>query len=80
MGNCSGTSALQLSSAAFLFLFTVVWLDVYWVKVKAEPRFDQIGVMLKRQNWLNVFIASGAFGASILLLVWVHSCSGGVGL
>jgi hypothetical protein len=32
--------------------------------------------VLKRQNWLNVFIASGAFGASILLLIWVHSCSG----
>jgi hypothetical protein len=25
----------------------------------------------------DVFIASGAFAASILLLVWVHACSGG---
>jgi hypothetical protein len=33
--------------------------------------------MLKRQSWLNAFIASGAFGAAILLLVWVHACSGG---
>jgi hypothetical protein len=76
MGTCSGVTAIQLSSAAFLFLFTVLWLDVYWVKVKAEPHLDEIGVMLKRQSWLNAFIASGAFGAAILLLVWVNSCSG----
>lgn len=78
MGSCSGISAIQLSSAAFLFLFAVLWLDVYWVKVKAEPHLDEIGVMLKRQSWLNAFIASGAFGAAILLLVWVHTCSGSV--
>ena len=76
MGSCSGVSAIQLSSAALLFLFAVLWLDIYWVKVKAAPHLDEIGVMLKRQNWLNVFIASGAFGSLILLLNWVHSCSG----
>ena len=75
MGSCSGVSAIQLSSAAFLFLFAVLWLDIYWVNVKAGPHLDEIGVMLKRQNWLNVFIASGAFGASVLLLIWVHYCS-----
>jgi hypothetical protein len=75
MGTCSGISALQLSSAALLFLFAVLWLDVYWVKVKAEPQLDPYDAMLARQSWLNRFIATGAAMAAVLLVVWVHSCS-----
>ena len=77
MGSCSGVSAIQLSSAAFLFLFAVLWLDVSWVKVKAEPHLDDIGAMLKRQNWLNAFVATGAVAAAVLLLFWVSACARG---
>ena len=76
MGTCSAASAIQLSGTVFLFLFAVLWLDMYWVKVKAKPHLDDIGGMLKRQNWLNAFVALGAVSAAALTLVWVNSCSG----
>ncbi len=73
MGACSGLSALQLSGTACTFLLVVLWLDVFWVKIALSP--NDIEVMLRRQTWLNAFVAFGALCAAALLLLWVDSCS-----
>ncbi|MGH9810133.1 MAG: hypothetical protein ACRD9W_23260, partial [Terriglobia bacterium] len=63
---------------AVTFLLAVVSLDVFWVRVPRELHDGDIAGALRKQNWLNAFVAIGAAGAAILLLVWVSSCSGGV--
>ena len=78
MNACSGISAIQILLVAVTFLLAVVSLDVFWVRVPRELHDGDIAGALRKQNWLNAFVAIGAAGAAILLLVWVSSCSGGV--
>ena len=77
MNACSGISAIQILLVAVTFLLAVVSLDVFWVRVPRELHDGDIAGALRKQNWLNAFVAIGAIGAAILLLVWVSSCSGG---
>ncbi len=77
MNACSGISAIQILLVAVTFLLAVVSLDVFWVRVPRELHDGDIAGALRKQNWLNAFVAIGAAGAAILLLVWVSSCSGG---
>jgi hypothetical protein len=46
--------------------------------VPKELHDGDIAGALRKQSWLNAFVAIGAAGAAVLLLVWVSSCSGGV--
>ena len=78
MNVCTGISAIQLSAAAFTFLIIVVWLEIFWVRIAQELHGGDIAFALRRRTWLNAFVASGAVGAAILLLFWVHSCTIGV--
>ncbi|MGH6750498.1 MAG: hypothetical protein ACRECI_14435 [Methyloceanibacter sp.] len=78
MNACSGISAIQILLVAVTFLLAVVSLDVFWVRVPRELHDGDIAGALRKQNWLNAFVAIGAAGAAVLLLVWVSSCSGGV--
>jgi len=32
---------------------------------------------LRKQSWLNAFVALGAAGAAILLMLWVSTCTNG---
>jgi len=32
---------------------------------------------LRKQSWLNAFVALGATGAAILLMLWVSTCTNG---
>jgi hypothetical protein len=61
--------------AAFGFLLAVLWLDVVWVHSVSDQH--DIAAMLGRRGWLNAFVTFGAFGAAVLLLVWVNSCTHG---
>ena len=36
-----------------------------------------LGQIARSNPWLNAFVAFGAGGAAILLLLWVSSCTGG---
>ncbi len=78
MSACTGISAIQLLVMAFTFLLAVLSLDVFWVRVPKELHHDDIAGALRKQNWLNAFVAFGAAGAAILLLLWVSSCTGGL--
>jgi hypothetical protein len=78
MSACTGLSALQIVLMALTFLLAVVSLDVFWVRLPKQSQHVDISGALRKQTWLNVFVAVGAAGAAILLLVWVNSCSGGV--
>jgi hypothetical protein len=78
MSACTELSALQIVLMALTFLLAVVSLDVFWVRVAKQSEHVDIACALRKQTWLNVFVAVGAAGAAILLLVWVSSCSGGV--
>ena len=60
------------------FLLAVLSLDVFWVRVRNELHHGDIAGALRKQSWLNAFVAFGAAGAAILLLLWVSSCTGGV--
>jgi hypothetical protein len=75
---CTGISAIHLIGMVFTFLIAVLSLDAFWVRVPRELHEGDIAGALRKQQWLNVFVATGAAGAAILLLVWVSSCSGGV--
>ena len=75
METCTSVSAIQLMVAALGFLATVLWLDMVWVRAGADQ--DDIAVALRRRGWLNVFVACGACGAAVLLLVWVEACTNG---
>jgi hypothetical protein len=80
MNACTGISAIQLLAMALTFLLAVLSLDVFWVRVRNELHHDDIAGVLRKQSWLNAFVAfgaGGAGGAAILLLLWVSSCTGG---
>ena len=72
METCTSVSAIQLVAAALGFLVTVLWLDMAWVRSGADH--DNIAAALRRRGWLNIFVACGACGAAVLLLVWVGTC------
>jgi hypothetical protein len=48
---------------------------MFWVRIAQELHGDDIALALRKRTWLNAFVAAGAFGAAILLLFWVHSCT-----
>jgi hypothetical protein len=75
MGTCTGISALQLFATASMFLLAVLGLDVFWVKISEELHHGAIADALKKQSWLNAFVAFGALGASVLLFLWVSTCA-----
>jgi hypothetical protein len=78
MNLCSGISAIHLIGMAFTFLIAILSLDAFWVRVPRELHEGDIAGALRKQHWLNLFVATGAAGAAVLLLLWVSSCSGGV--
>jgi hypothetical protein len=78
MNACSGISTIQILLVAVTFLLAVLSLDVFCVRVPKELHDGDIAGALRKQSWLNAFVAIGAAGAAVLLLVWVSSCSGGV--
>ena len=78
MNACSGISTIQILLVAGTFLLAVLSLDAFWVRVPKELHDGDIAGALRKQSWLNAFVAIGAAGAAVLLLVWVSSCSGGV--
>jgi hypothetical protein len=75
MEACTSVSAIQLLVTAFSFLLAVLWLDMFWVR-SPEDHGDVAGALRKR-GWLNAFVAFGAIGAAVLLLVWVGTCTNG---
>ena len=78
MGACTGISAIQLLVTASAFLIAVLWLDMFWVRIPDELHNGDVAVLLRKRNWLNAFVAAGAVGAAVLLLVWVNSCTSAV--
>ena len=77
MDACTGISAMQLLAAALTFLAAVVWLDVFWVRIPEGLHEGDIAGALRKRSWLNAFVAAGAAGAMILLLIWVSTCTNG---
>jgi hypothetical protein len=77
MDACTGTSTIQLLAAALTFLGAVVWLDVFWVRIPEGLHNGDIAGALRKRSWLNAFVAAGAAGAMILLLIWVSTCTNG---
>jgi hypothetical protein len=71
---CTGASALQLAATGLSFLLAVILLDMFWVKLPEELHEGDLAPTLKKQSWLNTFVALGAMAASVMLLVWVSSC------
>ena len=76
MGVCTGISALQLTAIGVSFLLAVLCLDMFWVKLPEELHNGDIAPTLKRQSLLNMFVASGASAAAVMLMVWVGACGG----
>jgi len=76
MGACTGISALQLAAVGLSFLLAVLCLDMFWVKLPEELHNGDIAPTLKRQSLLNMFVASGASAAAVMLMVWVGACGG----
>ena len=74
MGVCAGISALQLAAIGVSFLLAVLCLDMFWVKVPEELHNGDIAPTLKRQGWLNMFVAFGASAAAAMLMIWVSVC------
>ena len=74
MGTCTGISALQLFATASTFL-AVLGLDVFWVRISEELHHGAIADALKKQSRLNAFVAFAAIGASVLLFLWVSTCT-----
>jgi hypothetical protein len=74
MGVCTGVSALQLAAISATFLLAVLCLDMFWVKVPEELHNGDIAPTLKRQGWLNMFVAFGASAAAVMLMIWVGAC------
>ena len=74
MGVCTGVSALQLAAISATFLLAVLCLDMFWVKVPEELHNGDIVPTLKRQGWLNMFVAFGASAAAVMLMIWVSTC------
>jgi hypothetical protein len=77
MDACTGVSTIQLIATAFTFLLAVLWLDVFWVRTANELHHGNIAGALRKRSWLNAFVAFGAAGAAILLLLWVSTCTNG---
>ena len=77
MDACTGISTMQLLAAALTFLAAVVWLDVFWVRIPEGLHDGDIAGALRKRSWLNAFVATGAAGAMVLLLVWVSTCTNG---
>jgi hypothetical protein len=71
---CPGVSALQLGTIGLSFLIAVLWLDMIRVKLPEERHGGNLAPTLKKQSWLNMFVALGAAGAAVMLLIWVTSC------
>jgi hypothetical protein len=74
MGVCTGISALQLVAVGASFLLAVLCLDMFWVKLPEELQTGDIAPTLKRQGWLNMFVAFGASAAAAMLMIWVSAC------
>ena len=70
MGVCTGISALQLAAIGASFLLAVLCLDMLWVKLPEELHNGDIAPTLKRQSWLNMFVAFGASAAAVMLMIW----------
>ena len=50
---------------------------MFWVRIPGELHHGDVSGALKKQSWLNAFVALGALGAAILLLPWVSTCANG---
>jgi hypothetical protein len=74
MGICTGISALELAALGLTFLLAVLGLDMFWVKLPEELHNGDIAPTLKRQGWLNMFVAFGASAAAVMLMIWVTAC------
>jgi hypothetical protein len=74
MGICTGISALELAAVGLSFLFAVLGLDMFWVRLPEEMHDGDIAPTLKRQGWLNMFVAFGASAAAVMLMIWVTAC------
>lgn len=72
--DCTTVTALQLAAVSGSFLLAVLLLDALWVRLPYGPREGGIAQMLRRQGILNLFVACGAAGAAVLLLVWTSAC------
>jgi hypothetical protein len=77
MDACTSVSAIQLLAVVFTFLFAVVWLDIFWVRIPEKFHRRDIARALRKRNWLNAFVAIGAAGAVVLLIFWVSACTNG---
>jgi hypothetical protein len=77
MNACTAVSAFQLLAAASTFLLAVLWLEMFWVRIAEELHHGDIAGALRKRSWLNAFVALGAVGAAILLLLWVDVCTNG---
>jgi hypothetical protein len=77
MGVCTTVSALQLAGLGLSFLLAVLGLDMFWVRLAHELHSGDLAPTLKRQSVLNLFVAFGAAGAAVLLLIWVSDCTSG---
>ncbi len=62
MNACSGISAIQILLVAVTFLLAVLSLDVFWVRVPQELHDGDIAGALRKQSWLNAFVAIGRGG------------------
>jgi hypothetical protein len=74
MGICTGISALELAAVGLSFLFAVLGLDMFWVRLPEEMHDGDIAPTLKRQGWLNMFVAFGASAAAVMLMIWITVC------
>jgi hypothetical protein len=74
MGVCTAMSALQLAGVVLTFLLTVIWLDMFWVRVPQELHKRDLAPSLRRRGLLNLFVAAGGAAAAVMLLVWVSAC------
>ena len=77
MDACTGISTVQLLGAAFTFLAAVISLDAFWVRTPDELHGGDIADALRKRSWLNALVAAGAFGAVVLLFVWISTCAHG---
>lgn len=77
MNACTSGSALQLLGLVVSFLLAVISLDMFWVRVPEELHQGDFPAALKKRGWLNAFVAIGAAGAAVLLLLWINGCAHG---
>jgi hypothetical protein len=75
MDACTGDSAIRLLGLASSFLLAVLWLDMFWVRIPQALQHGDFPGALRKRGWVNVFVAAGAAGAAVLLLLWIHSCT-----